>query len=336
MSSKRNIIFFNGRLLPYSETFIKTQGEELQNFTPYYVGSKRVTGLSLPKDRMLTVNQGNITGAIEEGLFKINGFAPHLYQKLTTLNPALVHAHFGICGALALPLVEYLQVPLITSFYGIDITMKDELARKASLSHRIYFRRLELLKSKSKLIIAISKFIARQLIAKAFPPEKIVINYLGVDTKIFQPDRQIERQPIVLFVARLVEKKGCEYLIKAMSEVQKIMPKIELVIIGDGELKTSLEGLAQSNLNKYCFLGKQSPERVRYWMNRSTIFCVPSMTAKSGDTEGLGVVFAEAQAMGLPVVSTTNGGIPEVVADGETGFLTPEQDWSSLTQSLLE
>ena len=334
--SNRNIVFFNGRLLPASETFIRAQGEELQQFTPYYVGARKVSGLPLPSERTLVVNQGSVIGTVAESRFKIFGAAPNLYRQLEKLNPTLVHAHFGICGALALPLAEHLKVPLITTFYGIDITMKDELARKASLSHRIYFYRQEALKSKSKLIIAISKFIEKKLIDKGFPADKIVINYIGVDTKIFQPDLSISRQPTVLFVGRLVEKKGCEYLIRAMSQVQAAMPEVELVIVGEGPLRTTLENLAESSLKRYRFLGVQPPEVVRDWMNQSKVFCVPSVTAESGDAEGLGVVFAEAQAMGLPVVSSTNGGIPEVVAHDQTGFLAAEKNHEVLAHYILK
>lgn len=333
--SAPNIVFFNGRLLPPSETFIKAQGEELTRFVPYYVGAHRVSGLPLPPERTLVVNQGGTVGTAEEGIFKLFGSAPRLYQQVTELNPVLVHAHFGICGALAIPLAEYLKVPLITTFYGIDITMKDELARTASLSHRIYFRRLEALKSKTKIIIAISKFIKQKLLEKGFPPDKIIINHIGVDTKIFQPNR-VSRRPIVLFVGRLVEKKGCEYLIRAMSKVRAVMPEVELVIIGDGPLRSSLENLAESSLQRYSFLSVQPPEVVKDWMSRAKVFCVPSITATSGDAEGLGVVFAEAQAMGLPVVSTTNGGIPEVVAHEQTGFLAAEKDWERLAHYILQ
>lgn len=331
-----NIVFFNGLLLPASETFIRAQGEELQKFTPYYVGSRKVRGLPLPEERTLVVNQGGIVGKAKEGIFKVSGTAPRLCQQLTNIDPILIHAHFGICGALALPLAKQLNIPLITTFYGIDITMKDKLARKASLSHRVYFRRQQSLKLQSKVIIAISKFIERKLIEKGFPSDKIVINYIGVDTKIFQPILDISRQPIVLFVGRLTEKKGCKYLIEAMSKVQTIMPGIELVVIGDGVLRSSLESLAKSSLKRYRFLGIQPPEAVRNWMNKAMVFSVPSVTAASGDAEGLGVVFAEAQAMGLPVVSSTNGGIPEVVAHGETGFLAAEKDWESLSQYIMQ
>ena len=78
------------------------------------------------------------------------------------------------------------------------------------------------------------------------------------------------------------------------------------------------------------FWGSRSPAVVKNWMNRAMVFCTPSLTAESGDAEGFGMVFAEAQAMGLPVVSFASGGIPEVVADRQTGFLVRERDWQSL------
>src|ERR1700749_3897508 len=70
-------------------------------------------------------------------------------------------------------------------------------------------------------------------------------------------------------------------------------------------------------------------------MSRPTVFCVPSVIAASGDAEGFGMVFIEAQAMGLPVVSTLSGGIPEAVKDGETGLLVEERDSPALGRALL-
>ena len=70
-------------------------------------------------------------------------------------------------------------------------------------------------------------------------------------------------------------------------------------------------------------------------MNQATVFCTPSVVAVSGQREAFGMVFAEAQAMGLPVVSFASGGIPEAVSDGRTGFLVPEQDWQALGAKIL-
>jgi glycosyltransferase involved in cell wall biosynthesis len=73
---------------------------------------------------------------------------------------------------------------------------------------------------------------------------------------------------------------------------------------------------------------------VRQEMNSARVFCVPSVAARNGDSEGLGIVFAEAQAMGVPVVSSLHGGIPEVVCDGSTGLLAPERDHSRLAEHI--
>jgi glycosyltransferase involved in cell wall biosynthesis len=106
------------------------------------------------------------------------------------------------------------------------------------------------------------------------------------------------------------------------------------VILGDGPLRRRLEGQAAAGDLECEFAGMQPRAAVREWLNRARIFCVPSKTAADGDSEGLGMVFAEAQAMGTPVVSYRHGGIPEVVAPGETGLLAEEGDVAALARSL--
>ena len=108
--------------------------------------------------------------------------------------------------------------------------------------------------------------------------------------------------------------------------MQRHEPAAELVVIGDGPLRPDYEALA-AGLGVRCrFLGTQPPAVVREWMARAAVFCVPSVVAASGDAEGFGIVFIEAQAMGLPVVSTLSGGIPEAVKHGETGLLVAERN----------
>lgn len=334
MPKKPTVLIYRHLLLQSSETFIRGQAEALEEFTPYYVGSRLVSGLPLPEERTLTVNRGGIPGKMNEISSKLGNFAPAFIRQVDNLQPTLIHAHFGQDGAMALPIASALQVPLLVTFHGFDITVNDDCAQK-SLGQLTYFRRRERLKHQAQIFIAVSEFIKNKLIERGFPAHKILVHYIGVDTKLFQSNLAVQRQPIVLFVGRLTEKKGCGYLIQAMSKVQAVMPEVELVVIGDGLLRSTLERQAKTSLRRYRFLGVQPPEIVRDWMNQAQVFCVPSITAKSGDAEGFGLVFAEAQAIGLPVVSNASGGIPEAVMHGETGFLVTERDAQGLAAHIL-
>jgi glycosyltransferase involved in cell wall biosynthesis len=199
---------------------------------------------------------------------------------------------------------------------------------------RDYVRRRKVLNAKAALLIAVSAFIRDEMIRQGFSPDKIVVHYVGVDTELFCSDPRVKREPFILFTGRLAEKKGCEYLIRAMAKVQATLPGAELVLIGDGPLRGPLEQLARQSLTNYHFLGFQPPEVVRHWMNRAQVFAAPSIRAKSGDAEGYPNAFAEAQSMKLPVVSFASDGVREAVVHGETGLLAPERDVAALAEHL--
>lgn len=335
MPSNPTVVIYRDLLLPASETFILGQAEALQKFTPYYVGSRLKKDLITPEERTLVVNRGGLVGWAREVPYKLAGFAPTFFKGVQNLNPVLIHAHYGMSGTLALPLMRRLQVPMLVTYHGYDELIADEFARRSNFSHRLYLRRRDVLKREAHLFIAVSNYSKENLLKQGFPADKILVHYIGIDTDAFTPDPAVLREPVVLFVGRLVEKKGCEYLIRAMGKVQAARPDVELVIIGDGELRPSLEELAEETLRRYRFLGVQPPESVRAWMNRAKVFSVPSITAKSGEAEGFGMVFAEAQAMEIPVVTFASGAIPESVAHGEVGFLVAERDWEELANHIL-
>lgn len=335
MDEKSAVVIYRNQLLSSSETFVLKQAEALQDFIPYYVGSRRVPGLPLPPGRTLVANHGGLSGRMREAVFRLRGSDPILSARVKALDPVLVHAHFGLDGVNALPLARALRLPLLVTFHGYDATVRDEYAQRSFYGHRAYLRGRETLQHQAELFIAVSRFVEKKLAEQGFPQDRVVVHHIGVDTQTFRPDPSAKREPVVLFVGRLVEKKGCEYLIRAMSKVQALMPEVELVIVGDGPLRPALERLSSETLRRYRFLGVQSQESVRAWMNRAKVFSVPSVVADSGDSEGFGIVFAEAQAMGLPVASFASGGIPEAVAHGETGFLVPERDLKGLAENIL-
>ncbi|NJM68812.1 MAG: glycosyltransferase [Scytonema sp. RU_4_4] len=335
MLSQPTVLIYRNNLLPPSETFVQNQAEALRRFTPFYVGSRRVQGLQLPNERTFAVNQGGLLGLTREVSYKLWGLAPDFVRHLRKLNPVLIHAHFGPDGVMALPLARDLGIPLAVTFHGYDATMQDAYAKASFWSHRVYLRRRQVLKQKAQLFVAVSDYIKKTLLEQGFEPDKVVVHHIGVDTKTFQPDPSVVREPIVLFVGRLLEKKGCEYLIRAMAKVQAAIPDAELVIIGDGPMNLDLKKLAAALLYRYKFLGSQPRQVVQSWMNRALILGAPSVTAATGESEGMPIVILEAQAMGLPVVSSIHSGIPDVVVHKETGFLASERDWNTLADYIL-
>ena len=146
--------------------------------------------------------------------------------------------------------------------------------------------------------------------------------------------KETER-PCIVFVGRLVEKKGCTYLLQAMQRVQEQVPDCELRIIGDGPLRATLEEQAAS-LSHVRFLGVQNKQQVKEHLSEAWLFCTPSVIAESGDAEGLGMVFLEAQALQTPAISFDTGGVVEAIADGATGFNVPEKNVETLADRLLE
>ena len=333
------VLIYRDQLLPYSETFIPAQGGCLSCYRGVYVGTSRLTD-NLPKQPTIVLGEHAAPDRFWKGVYKfLRIIHPNWLNVLREHRPALVHAHFGSDGGLVFPLCQRLSIPLVVTFHGYDATWETPKWTRVRSQGDI-FRALLLHKRDRALaaahrVIAVSEFIRDQLLLRGGAAHKIVVQYIGIDREQFQPRIDQVREPIVLFVGRLVEKKGGEYLIRAMAAVQRLLPTVQLVILGDGALRSHLQTLAQQLCVHVQFLGKQSPEQVRHWMNRAQVLCGPSIVASSGDAEGFGMVFAEAQAMGLPVVSFATGGIPEAVVHGKTGLLAPEKDIEQLAKNLI-
>ena len=130
--------------------------------------------------------------------------------------------------------------------------------------------------------------------------------------------------------------KRTVYLLRAFSIIASEFPEIRLVIIGGGPLEQSLknEAISLGIAGRVDFLGVQPHAETLRWVKEAVAVIVPSITASSGDSEGLPTVLFEAGALGVPVVASLTSGIPEAVRDGETGFLLPERDIEGLAQRM--
>jgi glycosyltransferase involved in cell wall biosynthesis len=329
------LVIYRDELLGASENFILKQAEALREFRPVYVGLRSVEGMRVPAERCeLLVAPGGLNRA-RRLLCKLFGPSDGQAARVRAHSPALIHAHFGPDATHAMPLARALGVPLLVTHHGYDVTTEDQaLARSPWL--RLYLKRRARLYQAAALVLCVSQFVREKALRKGAPPHKTLVHYIGIDTASFTPDAFVKRSDTVLFVGRLVENKGCDQLLCAMRLVQRACPECRLVIIGDGPLRARLEQTARDlALRHVSFLSTQPSGLVRYWMNRARVFSVPSMTVASGASEGFGMVFAEAQAMGLPVASFATGGIPEAVVDGETGLLAPERDTAALAQNII-
>jgi colanic acid/amylovoran biosynthesis glycosyltransferase len=321
----RRVLIYRTDILPISETFILAQANALRNFDPRFIGLCRPDrSLEVPADSILLTGKRTLASIARRRLYQKTAIAPLFHRAAAKAGAALIHAHFGPDGITAAHIAELLRLPLIVTLHGYDVT----IPRESPTTYAALWKR-------ASLFLCVSKFIREKAIECGFPPEKLRVHSIGIDLSRFHPEGSQPKPDSVLFVSRLVEKKGCEYLLRAMEIVQKARPSAELTIIGDGILRPQLEELAKS-LNVRCrFLGAQPSDAVRKALESARVFCVPSVTAGNGDSEGLGMVFGEAQAMGVPVASFAHGGIPEIVQHGTTGFLAPERDYAQLAQGIL-
>lgn len=186
-------------------------------------------------------------------------------------------------------------------------------------------------------IIAVSKAIKKK-IAKEFsvPEQKIVVVYNGIDTieyddSIKCPEDLIKlTRPIIGTVGRLHKIKGHSYLVKAFSKVVQQYPTAHLLIVGDGDQRQNLEKqIIELELNNSVhLLGSRSD--VRAILQLIDIFVFPSLE------EGLGIALIEACAAGKPYVATNVGGIPEIIKDGENGFLVSPSDSVALGEKIIQ
>ncbi len=243
----------------------------------------------------------------------------------------VVHAHFGMVGDRFRFVKDLWRAPLVVSFHGFDVT-----GWPKTQGHNCYAQLFEI----ASAFVVNSEHLRGRALGLGCPPDKIVKIPETWDITNFPyavHQREEGKAMRVLTVARLVEKKGVEDALAAIALVRKTHPDVHYDVVGDGPLHARIEALIDAlDLRETVTLhGAQSSAYVRHMMDDAHVFLLPSVTARSGDEEGLPVVLLEAQAAGLPIVSTLHAGIPEEVVHGETGFLVPEHAPEELARWLV-
>ncbi|MFQ5706398.1 MAG: glycosyltransferase [bacterium] len=256
------------------------------------------------------------------------------FRKLMKQNHVkLIHAHFAPQGVQMLFCRQALNIPLVTSFYGYDMS---RLPRDQQ-----WCDRLKQLFQYGDLFLVEGPHMQKGLEGLGCAAHKIRLQPIGLDLKQYKFNPRTapktDSPTRILFCGRFVEKKGLQYGLQAVQAVIDEFPDVEFRVIGDGEQKSNLDRFVRKNglKERVTFLGYQPHAEVLAEMQQAHLLLQPSVTAADGDSEGgAPTVLLEAQALGLPVLSTRHADIPNVVQDGKSGILVPERDARALANAL--
>jgi colanic acid/amylovoran biosynthesis glycosyltransferase len=246
----------------------------------------------------------------------------------------VIHCQFGPAGIFAQEIKDlgFLRDPIITTFHGYDVS-----AYVKEHGVGIY----KSLFSKGDGFTCSSEFMRSRIVDIGCPAKKLVVFKLGTDLSRI-PFRERVRssdEPVrFLTVARLVEVKGIEYVIRAVALAKTIYPNIQYNVIGDGELRQYLTHVVlELGLEEMIgFEGWQTHGEIKPYYEEAHIFILASVRSSRGEAEGQGLVLQEAQAAGLPIIATRHGALPESMLDGESGYLVPERDSDALAKAIAK
>jgi colanic acid/amylovoran biosynthesis glycosyltransferase len=252
------------------------------------------------------------------------------YRLAALLNHTgfdVLHAHFGPVASSFCFARELFEAPLVVSFHGYDFTT---IPRKEGAD--TYSR----LWPAADRVLANSDYTQQRLLALGCPASKLNVLPVGLDPSAYPfREKRTEANPVkLLTVARLVEIKGHEYVLRALASLKREV-NFRYDIVGDGPLRSKLAALARElGINDFVYFhGSQTEASVRDFFSQAHLFVLTSVNV-SGDAEGQGLVLQEAQAAGLPVIATRHGAFPEGIAPANAHFLVPERDVAALAQTL--
>jgi colanic acid/amylovoran biosynthesis glycosyltransferase len=255
-------------------------------------------------------------------------------------RPHLIHAHFGPSGHYILPYARWLNIPLITSFYGYDAYLMPE---KEPCWHDRYKKLFQ----HGRLFLAEGPAMCKKLIELGCPREKTIVHHIGINLGNYQFSVRKPSNEIRLMVCgRFVEKKGIPYAIEALSRViSRGKANVRLTIVGDSDSDGSMTSEKrrilytiekQALASAVRLVGYVPHDKLIDMLYDHHILIAPSVHASDGDAEGgFPIILTEALATGMPVVAFNHCDIPEIVQDGKSGFLVPEKDVDALAERLV-
>lgn len=258
-----------------------------------------------------------------------------LKQKLKLIKPDVIHAHFGDMGILIEPVAKVLNIPLVVTFHGYDISI---LPKKT-----FWDERYQNLFETASALIGVSNHVCKKVKRVGAGSEKVYLIHNGIDTEKFCPEAEDKKENDTfnfIFIGRFVEKKAPLLLLKSYQYfVQNFSVTTSMLrMVGDGPLLKKAKHFANENkMEDYvAFPGFVNHKEIPEILQSSDVYVQHSVTADNGDEEGMGVTLAEASASGIPVIVTDHNGFPDVVLDTETGYLVSERDYEEMGRKMYK
>ncbi|MFH1006975.1 MAG: glycosyltransferase family 4 protein [Candidatus Latescibacterota bacterium] len=268
----------------------------------------------------------------------------HLYLLYYTLkirlreNPATIYATNWELGVVPSLLSAFLNLKVVVVAHGWEVV-------RAGGWWRAWLKRIAL--TRADWVIAVSGYTRTKVLEAGGDEDHTRVVPNGVDSTLFQPaprpDRLVRRyglknKKVILTLARLVERKGHDQVIKALPEVLRRVPEAVYLIVGRGGYREKLEEIAGrfGVRDQVVFVG-YVPDRERAdFYNLADVVAMPCRElADQGNVEGFGIVFLEAGACGKPVVGGRSGGVADAIVEGETGFLVDPSDTRQIADRLI-
>jgi colanic acid/amylovoran biosynthesis glycosyltransferase len=326
--------------LPLSETFVYEYIGALSRFHPVVLAEDLKNLDQFPVNDLISVRTRDLTLSeraackLARTLLGITSLQAYKYYEATKrLRPSLVHAHFGPTGVMALPIRRRLGIPLVTTFYGYDVSAYAMIESWQEAYRELF--------SHGDAFLVEGAFMRQRLVNLGCPESKVRIQPIAVDLDLFpfRPREFNGEKVILLQVGRLVEKKGYEYSLAAFAEAHRRFPRSEVHIIGDGPLRPRLIKLINELglVDSVKLLGSMTRREYIEHAERCHILIQPSVVAENGDDEGgAPTVLIEMQASGMPIIASRHADIPNVVRENKSAVLVPERDASALTEAIVE
>jgi len=324
----------------YSTEFVRRQLDALGEFHPFVGCLKRVNADVFKYEPVYEFSSSGMGARIMDGLLRAlprrlrytdaAGAQPVLRRLLKKYRPKALHVHFGWMAARVADVLVSSRIPYTVVIHGSDINLAME--RPGA----VYARRLLRAMASAEKVLFVSEHLYEKGVALGCPKDRAEVFYLGVPVSGALAKPGVGEGVKLVCTGRFVPVKGHEWLLRTFAEVLEHHNEATLCLIGTGELREEMIRLAGELgiSDSVRFRENLLSSEVREELLNSHIYVQSSIVTETGRTEGLGIAVQEAMSLGLPVVGSQCGGIPESIVHEETGLLVECGDTRGLADSL--